>query len=165
MEDTNGTEMDEESILIDKLKKQAVQIGLAGDKIIEYVTQGMDREERAKEREQKKLEMEMEREQNKLEMEMELRQRELELETERLRAQVDRASVAPTRERAPFPKLPLFREKDDDIDSFIFRFESHAKLCRWNQNCWPIYFASCLQGALSCSTIPFVRVERFRMMK
>ena len=188
---TELTEGDEETKLIEKLRKQAMQIGLVEDKITVYIQQGLDREERAKERkekekeqkllmeqkeqqqkllmeqkeqeqklliEQKKLEMQMEEQKINLEkermaMEDRQKQREADLEKERLRAQVETAgnvelpSFSQTRARAPFPKLPMFKERDDDIDSFIFRFESHAKLCNWNQNSWPIYFASCLQGA------------------
>eukprot|EP00745_Piridium_sociabile_P002381 TRINITY_DN1145_c0_g1_i6.p1 TRINITY_DN1145_c0_g1~~TRINITY_DN1145_c0_g1_i6.p1 ORF type:complete len:1434 (+),score=199.20 TRINITY_DN1145_c0_g1_i6:329-4630(+) len=44
------------------------------------------------------------------------------------------------------PKLPIFREDKDDMDAFLFRFEAHAEMCKWDRNVWSIHFAACLQG-------------------
>jgi hypothetical protein len=45
------------------------------------------------------------------------------------------------------PKLPPFDEGKDDIDSFLFRFESHANSCGWPKDKWTLYVASLLRGS------------------
>ncbi|XP_025103745.1 centrosome-associated protein CEP250-like [Pomacea canaliculata] len=44
------------------------------------------------------------------------------------------------------PKLPLFKEELDDIDSFLYRFESHANALRWPKDLWPLHLSAILQG-------------------
>ena len=36
--------------------------------------------------------------------------------------------------RPTLPKLPAFRDKTDDIDSYLFRFETHATALKWDKN-------------------------------
>ncbi|XP_070181296.1 calponin homology domain-containing protein DDB_G0272472-like [Littorina saxatilis] len=36
--------------------------------------------------------------------------------------------------RPQYPKLPMFKEDKDDIDSFLFRFETHAKANKWSDS-------------------------------
>ena len=48
--------------------------------------------------------------------------------------------------KPPVPKLPPFREKTDDIDSYLFRFENHAISLNWDKNHWVTYLASLLDG-------------------
>ena len=45
------------------------------------------------------------------------------------------------------PKLPAFDEKNDEIDSFLFRFETHAVSCGWTKDKWPLYVASLFRGS------------------
>ena len=44
------------------------------------------------------------------------------------------------------PKLPVFNEQKDSMDSFITRFENHAKMCGWKAEHWATYFAATLDG-------------------
>ena len=37
--------------------------------------------------------------------------------------------------RPTLPKLPAFRDKTDDIDSYLFRFETHATALKWASYC------------------------------
>ncbi|XP_070174493.1 uncharacterized protein [Littorina saxatilis] len=48
--------------------------------------------------------------------------------------------------RPQYPKLPMFKEDKDDIDSFLFRFETHAKANKWNDSEWATYLSAYLEG-------------------
>ena len=45
------------------------------------------------------------------------------------------------------PKLPPFDENKDEIDSFLFRFESHATSCGWAKDKWPLFASSLFRGS------------------
>ena len=40
----------------------------------------------------------------------------------------------------------MFNEDKDDIDSFLFRFEAHAKAVNWKESDWSIIMGTLLQG-------------------
>lgn len=115
-----------------------------------------EREEREREREQKEREerdKEREREDREREREREEREkeREREFELERLRLQAESRTEGEVAQstggpRGNLPKLPIFREDKDDIDSFIFRFEAHATALRWEEPRWPLLMSALLQG-------------------
>ena len=44
------------------------------------------------------------------------------------------------------PKLPAFREKTDDIGSYLFRFEAHATALKWYKAHWVTYLSALLEG-------------------
>jgi hypothetical protein len=44
------------------------------------------------------------------------------------------------------PKLPYFDEKHDDIESYLFRFEKHAKMMAWPKSEWCSVLATLLKG-------------------
>ena len=48
--------------------------------------------------------------------------------------------------RPTLPKLPEFREKTDDIDSYLFRFETHATALKWDKAHWVTYLFALLEG-------------------
>ena len=48
--------------------------------------------------------------------------------------------------RPVFPKLPHFKEKSDDIDSYLFRFEQHASMLKWPKENWLTYLSALLDG-------------------
>ena len=183
--------------------KQADTLGLEGPDKQKYIQQCMDREDRARELEEKKAEREAaekekqaarELEEKRVERELEekraareLAEREKQLERELAEKQAERElaikqaereyELQKVREEREFllrqkevektkkednegerlpsstqkgpthvPKLPLFREDKDDIDSFFYRFETHARICKWDEESWPTYFAASLQG-------------------
>ena len=55
--------------------------------------------------------------------------------------QSSRVGCGPT-----LPKLPAFREKTDDIDSYLFRFEAHATALKWDKAHWVTYLSALLEG-------------------
>ena len=113
-----------------------------------------EREEREKEKEREFRLREKEREER--EKEREFRLRELELENERELRKIEATSKArhgpqegnqPRSEHKYIPRLPPFDENKDDIDSFLFRFESHAAACGWPEEQWTLYIASLFKGS------------------
>ena len=48
--------------------------------------------------------------------------------------------------RPTLPKLPAFRDKTDDIDSYLFRFEKHATALKWDRTHWVTYLSALLEG-------------------
>ena len=47
--------------------------------------------------------------------------------------------------KAKIPGLPLFCDRNDDLDSYLSRFERYAAVARWERNVW----ATNLNGLLS----------------
>ena len=48
--------------------------------------------------------------------------------------------------RPTLPKLPALRDKTDDIDSYLFRFETHATALKWDRTHWVTYLSALLEG-------------------
>ncbi|XP_070190468.1 uncharacterized protein [Littorina saxatilis] len=109
-------------------------------------------------RRQKELEMEESRRQKELdreerdkEREHQLKQRELEIRQAEISAgsrapQNGRDSHTNVGARPVYPRLPAFREQQDDIDSYLFRFETHAKSLGWEETRWITYLSALLEG-------------------
>ncbi|XP_070209217.1 uncharacterized protein [Littorina saxatilis] len=117
-----------------------------------------EREERQmqKEREDAQIEesrrqKELEREERDKEREHQLKQRELEIRQAEISAgsrapQNGRDSHTNVGARPVYPRLPAFREQQDDIDSYLFRFETHAKSLGWEETRWITYLSALLEG-------------------
>ena len=48
---------------------------------------------------------------------------------------------------APRPKLPMFNDGVDSIDTFLFRFENHARMVNWDPNEWSYILSAMLEGS------------------
>ena len=48
--------------------------------------------------------------------------------------------------RPILPTLPTFRGKTDDIDSYLFRSETHATALKWDRAQWVTYLSALLEG-------------------
>ena len=157
--------MDIPSDKFDRLVKQAKQLGLEGLKIQKYVDDAIDKELRVNERmaeSKKKMEhdealreQELKYKKEKAELEFKLKQEEQdhrqEMERKSLLLKEKQLETTgtlqlPQPNSKQFPKLPIFDEEKDEIDSFLFRFEAHAKACDWPEANWPIQFAAVLKG-------------------
>ncbi|XP_070179026.1 uncharacterized protein [Littorina saxatilis] len=113
----------------------------------------LEREERQKELEREERQKELEREERRREREMEhqLKQKELEIRQAEIGAgshapQNGRDSHTNVGARPVYPRLPAFREQQDDIDSYLFRFETHAKSLGWEETRWITYLSALLEG-------------------
>ena len=59
------------------------------------------------------------------------------------------------RSLARSPKLPCFDDKQDQIDSYLLRFERYAAVCGWDKSDWAIHLSALLRGkALEVYTRP-----------
>ncbi|XP_070183208.1 uncharacterized protein [Littorina saxatilis] len=112
--------------------------------------------DRQKEREDAQIEesrrqKELDREERDKEREHQLKQRELEIRQAEISAgsrapQNGRDSHTNVGARPVYPRLPAFREQQDDIDSYLFRFETHAKSLGWEETRWITYLSALLEG-------------------
>lgn len=137
--------------------KQASQLGIDEEGRARYVQSCFDRIDRKREQETKKLEQEKELRKKELEYEREIRLEEektkqLELQFRSGHSTRDDNADSGARDRSHvgakpiYPKLPLFREKQDDIDSYLFRFETHATALSWDKSKWVTYLSALLEG-------------------
>ncbi|XP_070178993.1 uncharacterized protein [Littorina saxatilis] len=160
---------DDYDALFEKFVKQAETLGLAADKREKYVKESFDRLERKREKDEKQKEREIEESRRQKELEREEKQKELEREErdkerehqlkqrelEIRQAEISAGSRAPQNgrdshtnigARPVYPRLPAFREQQDDIDSYLFRFETHAKSLGWEETRWITYLSALLEG-------------------
>ena len=147
----------------DKYLAQGQKLGLTDQKLMDYVQQCEDRAQRLIDRDRElSLKIEEEGKMRKhveimKEMEITLKLKEHDVEIKKM--DTERASNLNTEhgghghdsgagpKTSYIPKLPPFDEKSDEIDSFLFRFESHAKSCGWTEDKWPLYAASLFKGS------------------
>jgi len=136
--------------------------------------QRIEREERAKDRElqKQKLELEKEERQQKLDIEREEKQRQFEREKQQferekreheqekektelrkleLQAEIAReGGLGPVRsssDNSRSPKLPVFVDGKDKIDSYLERFERYASSNEWDDDTWATKLSALLTGA------------------
>ncbi|XP_025102703.1 uncharacterized protein LOC112569193 [Pomacea canaliculata] len=158
---------------IEAFKAQGESIGLTGEALTKYLIQRIEKYEKAEreerlerernereerrakeqaEREERLEKEKIQREREKEQAEREEREREREREFELARLRLGNGQPngeAQVREVTPkgfIPKLPLFKEDLDDIDSFLFRFEAHAEALRWPRHLWPLHLSATIQG-------------------
>lgn len=123
-------------------------IGLGGSDLTKYV-QDLLREERVARRERER-ESEDKRIQAELESEKMQLQHALELERIKSSMDVERGThEGRNRERArvgaKVPRLPMFDEKHDNIDSYLLRFERFAVNADWHRDTWANSLSALLQ--------------------
>ena len=109
-----------------------------------------EREEKEKEREHEKemlVEKEKEREEKEKERQHEIKKLAMQLELTEKSPSGASASGTNLPKSSYIPKLPPFDEIKDDIDSFLFRFESHATSCGWPKEKWTLFGASLFKGS------------------
>ena len=144
----------QETDLMDYVDKQIRQAQERQDRLI------VRREEEAN---RKQLELELaaikEREETARQKEQEETKRQAHAEEEETKRQAHAHSQATTQDggdgpgqasrvghRPTLPKLPAFRDKTDDIDSCLFRFETHATALKLDKTHWVTYLSALLEG-------------------
>lgn len=105
--------------------------------------QDAERTERTLEREMKKI---LAEEQSKTALAL----AEIELEKHRLQAQQPQPvlDIKTDDFAVKMPKLPVFNEKIDDLESFLHRFEIQASGFSWPKEKWGVALINCLSGEL-----------------
>ena len=134
-------------------RKQAEALGLKGDDVAKYVInqQNIAREERTRERELKKEELEtdkarIEADKEKARIEAEKEKVKLAHELELARLQVNPShSILPVSEGVVKPSLPVFKD-NDDIASYLIRFERVASLLDLAKETYAVRLGSLLTG-------------------
>ena len=121
-----------------------------------------ERQERQRERDIKKLESEERERQQQRELEVKEREREAqarekeavrrhELEMKQLEVQAVNTDGGVSEHHsgiatAKMPKLPQFIDGQDDLDSYLQRFERFAKSNKWNESIWATSLSALLTG-------------------
>ena len=155
---------------VDDLKRRAVEFGFEGEEMKQWVKKQHDveRDLRVKERahtrkkEMKELEMaekkleekekerayEREKEMKRLDHERlkELRILELQFQREKLDVEAKKTESNAIKERIT---LPIFNEERDKFNTFMYRFESYAKLMKWPRKDWAMQLSLVLSGQTS----------------
>ena len=144
-------------------------LGLEGDKLLQFAekkeAEAIEREERNKERELRKLEIEAEK--KRLEADAENKRIEADAENKRLEAveaekrrahelemkrlELNVATPGTPQEprsdqSARAPKLPAFNENTDKMDAYLERFERFAKNNKWQEDVWATRLSALLTG-------------------
>ncbi|KAL8611041.1 hypothetical protein ACOMHN_042657 [Nucella lapillus] len=162
---------------LDQLATTGRDLGYEGEDLRKFVEgqQRIEREERAKKREDEQRRVENERKKSEAENEMEklriesgnemerlkiesgnemerLRLKEKELELERVKIESEGSEASSSiheRQRtnnAPRPKLPKFVEGSDSIDAYISRFEVFGRSQGWQEEEWAMTLSALLTG-------------------
>ena len=146
-QDTSSEVETKSGLLIKNFREEGELIGLKGKELTSYVQNSLlTHYESERERERAERESEKEREARAFELE------KARLELERVRITNEgrlNENFLPKKESnlaSSKPKLPYFDEKADDIESYLFRFEVHAKALGWEITEWPVALAALLKG-------------------
>ncbi|XP_076435072.1 uncharacterized protein LOC143274949 [Babylonia areolata] len=128
------------------------ELGLTGEDLKKYVDeqerkqQEIEREERAAERSLKKIQLEIEERESQRQYQDREKQREYEIRMAELRSE-NGESIAQTEVHiAKRPRLPAFVDEKDNIDSYLERFERHAKAMKWPGDQWATDLGALLTG-------------------
>ena len=156
-------------IAMEKLLEAGTQLGLEGDNLRKFITeqQTYEREERARKSEERKIKAEQEKaaheralemkrleraresEERKIKAEQEKAAHERALEMRRLEiqlAQLNGQSVGASTARGKSPKLPVFVDGKDELDSYLLRFERFAAVNKWKREDWATSLSALLTG-------------------
>ena len=154
---------------MEKFIKIGKELGLEGDKLLQFAekkeAEAIEREERNKERELRKLEIEAEKkrleadadnkrleadkEKQRLEVVEAEKRRAHELEMKRLELSVTTPGTPHeprSDQSARVPKLPAFNENTDKMDAYLERFERFAKNNKWQEDVWATRLSALLTG-------------------
>ena len=144
---------------LDEIIKAGEKLGYTGEALQNFVEHTVAREERAAERaaakEQEEARRQAAAEERRHEAEQEEARRRHELEMKRLEVEVanttpsHNSSIASTENTGSgkAPKLPPFKDGQDELDSYLLRYERFAKNQKWDKSLWASYLSTLLSGA------------------
>ncbi|XP_042882240.1 uncharacterized protein LOC122259492 [Penaeus japonicus] len=157
-----------------EILERARALGLSGEaaeKLIvkeqEMLKERADREERVADRELRKLELETaESDKQRAEAEKQ-RAHELLLAQSNLNKIQE---VSSNKTNLPYfegLRLPIFTDEDDELDSYLQRFERLAEIHKWKREDYHVYLGSCLRGrALKVYTsLPDESIKDYNKLK
>ena len=148
------------------------KLNLRGDKLTSFIERQMEMEIERKQTERKlaleeqdrKARLAIEEEERKARLAIEERRLDMELKENEARRkhekellelrhqqELESNSTTSTSSQGGFAqikmKLPCFDEKNDDLDTYLCRFERFAKLQHWDEETWGIRLGTLLKGA------------------
>ena len=120
------------------------KLGYEGKELREFVLsqQAIAREERAAERQQEKEVREVEQQKVREQHEFEIRKLEISTNNDSRQNLSQHTPVA----RIKIPKLPEFKESNNDLDAYLERFERYAKANNWPEDQWAMNLSTLLSG-------------------
>lgn len=123
------------------------ELGYEGTDLQKFVAeqQEKEREERRKERELQREKEEQELEEKERERRHELEMKKLELQERERQSPLNSSATESTSGRS-IPKLPVFDDSKDEIDSYLQRFERFAQNQKWERAEWATYLSALLSG-------------------
>ena len=133
---------------LDKLIATGKSLGLEGDKLLQFVHEREEREQRKKLDAIAREKRLRDREQKKIELEAQLK---LEMLNKEIELQKAKAETTPPPQPVPdvkakIPKLPPFNEQRDNMDAYLKRFERFAESAGWDRSHWATNLSALLQG-------------------
>ena len=177
---------------MEKFIKTGKDLGLEGDLLLQFAerkeAEAIEQEERNKERELWKFEIEAENERleadaenKRMDLEAESKRMDLEaLEAEKRRAhelemkRLELSVATPGTPQEPksdqsarAPKLPAFNENTDKMDAYLERFERFVKNNKWQEDVWATRLSALLTGKSLefYSTLSREEADDYRMLK
>jgi hypothetical protein len=126
--------------------------GLKGKQLHEFV---MDERQRQHELEMKRLELQLQREneerqarvkEKEIQAEKELKEKEIQAQLELARIQHGQANPDREQQKTKCLTIPPFVEGQDQIDTYLARFERYAKSMKWREEDWAIRLSALLTG-------------------
>ena len=140
----------------------ATKHGLTGEAALSFACKQLERDER-------RLERDREREKEEKVREEREKERKHELELAKLRSASETSSESDRSSRAVVsgPRMPTFDEEKDKMDSYIKRFERHARLNAWPENQWASHLSALLTGKAleTYSRLSEEQAERYEELK
>ena len=120
--------------------KLGKECGLSGKELLVFATAESDKKRREEDLAREERRLKREDEQRRLE---ELtKQKELDLKINESRHNGNSTEYV----KSKIPCMPAFRADTDELDAYIERFERHATLSKWPENCWAAALGNLLTG-------------------
>ena len=137
-----------------ELIAQGKALGYEDQELRDFVKGQQDsmREERAAKRQQEKehLELKAQLDRERLEAEMKKSQLDHKHELEILARKAELKYIDKSEEsdivKPKMPKLPSFDDTNDDMDSYLRRFERYAEVMKWKKDMWATNLSALLKG-------------------
>ncbi|XP_061171098.1 uncharacterized protein LOC133180643 [Saccostrea echinata] len=144
--------------ILNQLKEYGESLGLKDEELTTFIReqQAIQRDERNAERELEKKRLDCEAEKEKVSLELEKERYWYEIEQMKVEKVYESQVVNTSKDvqsdhsqgrvTPKAPKLPVFNEEHDEMDSFLLRFERYAEAQKWGEENWAVNLSALLRG-------------------
>nr|XP_022307941.1 uncharacterized protein LOC111113940 [Crassostrea virginica] len=135
-----------------ELRDYGTSIGLKDANLTKFITeqQAIQTDERHAQRELEKIKVNSQAEIEKERLNVELEREKLKADLERIKIERSSESHEETRVKghvsSKIPKLPVFDDTRDEMDSFLLRFERCAEAQHWDKSDWALSLCALIRG-------------------